>query len=158
MLIIDPATSPETVIDILTEASLWLQSRDLPSWTPATLAPVINAAIARGEVYIARIDNQPVGTISVQWADPAFWGERPDDAGYVHKLAIVRSAAGQHTGGQLLDWAEHLIAAQGRRYARLDCHAENPTINRFYQGAGYQVRGTLMIQNVPFNLYEKPLA
>src|SRR5450432_2822984 len=142
MLTIVPASAEEThaVIAILTEAACWLDSRGLPSWSPDSLQVVMTAAVSRGEVYLARIDDQPVGTISVQWSDPALWGQQPDDAGYVHKLAIVRAAAGQHIGAEMLKWGEGLIAEHGRPYARLDCHAENPTINAFYEAAGYQVR------------------
>src|SRR5689334_22935387 len=70
-------------------------------------------------------------------------GERPDDAGYIHNLAITRAATGQHVGVQLLDWSERLISERGRPYARLDCHAANPTINRFYQSTGCELRGSV---------------
>lgn len=151
------ATETDSVIAILNDAIHWLQSRNLPTWNPDILPSVMNTLITRGEVYLARMDNQPVGTVTVQWSDPAFWGERPDDAGYIHKLAIMRTVAGQHIGAQMVNWAESLIVQRGRPYARLDCHAENPTINRFYQSAGYQPRGVIMLQGVPLNLYEKPL-
>ncbi len=148
----------ETAIGILAEAARWLQSRGIPTWTPESLPPVIGPAVARGEVYLAWMDDQPVGTVSVQWSDLVFWGERPDDAGYIHKLATARAAAGQQVGARLLAWAENLIAERGRQYARLDCHAENPFINRFYRVAGYQVRGTVTLQGIPMNLCEKWLS
>lgn len=157
MLTISPAIVPETdiVVGLLTEAALWLQSRGLPTWNPDTLLALMSAAVQRGEVYLARINDQPVGTVSIQWSDPMYWGERPDDAGYIHKLAITRAAAGQRIGVQLLSRAERLIADQERPIARLDCHAENPTINRFYQAVGYQLRGNATIRGVPLSLYEK---
>jgi ribosomal protein S18 acetylase RimI-like enzyme len=159
MLTMTPATAADTdsVIAVLMNAVQWLHSRGLPTWNPNTLPYVMEPLIARGEVYLARINDQPVGTVTVQWSDPAFWGERPDDAGYIHKLAIMRSVAGQQIGAQMVSWAESLIMQHGRPYARLDCHAENPAINRFYQSAGYQVRGIVTVHGVPLNLYEKPL-
>jgi ribosomal protein S18 acetylase RimI-like enzyme len=159
LLTIVPASAEEThaVIAILSEAARWLGSRGLPSWNPDTLPVVMSAAVSRGEVYLARIDDRPVGTISVQWSDPTMWGEQPDDAGYIHKLAIVRAAAGQHIGAEMLTWGEGLIAEHGRRFARLDCHAENPTINAFYEAAGYQLRGGIMFHDVLLNLREKRL-
>src|ERR1700690_3083829 len=102
MLTIVPATSAdmETVIAVLTDAVYWLQSRELPTWNLDTLPVVMSSALSRGEVYLARLNDQPVGTVSIQWSDPPFWGERPDDAGYIHKLAVTRAAAGQHIGAQ----------------------------------------------------------
>ncbi len=159
MLEIRQATLAEMniAIGILAEAARWLASRGLPSWNPDTLPAVMNVSLTRGDVYLAWINDQPVGTITVQWSDVLYWGERPDDAGYIHKLAIVRSAAGQHLGAQLLPWAESLIAERGRHYARLDCHASNPMINAFYEAAGYQLRGTLTFPEVALNLREKLL-
>jgi len=159
MLTVNLATPAEsnTVIEILGDAVRWLESRGLPTWSPDVLADVMPAAVRRGEVYIARLGDQPVGTVSIQWSDPIYWGERPNDAGYIHKLAITRTAAGQHVGAQLVDWSERFIVEQGRLYARLDCHAANPTINRFYQAAGYEARGTVAVNNLVLNLYEKRL-
>lgn len=159
MLKVDLATPAETntVIEILVDAVRWLESRGLPTWSPDVLADIMPAAVDRGEVYLARLDDQPVGTVSIQWSDAVYWGERPDDAGYIHKLAITRAAAGQHVGTQLLDWSERFIAARGRPYARLDCHAANPTINQFYRAAGYELRGTVDVNSPVLNLYEKLL-
>ena len=159
MLKITPAAAADTdsVILVLKDAVQWLQSRGLPTWNPDTLQSVMGALICRGEVYLAWMNDQPVGTVTVQWSDPAFWGEQPDDAGYIHKLAVMRSVAGQQIGAQMVSWAEELIKQKGRPYARLDCHADNPAINRFYQAAGYQLRGLITVQDVPLNLYEKPL-
>ena len=159
MLEIRQATLTETniAIGILAEAAHWLASRGLPSWNPDKLLTVMTLSVTRGDVYLAWINDQPVGTITVQWSDVLYWGERPDDAGYIHKLAIVRSAAGQRLGAQLLGWAESLIAERGRPYARLDCHASNPMINSFYESEGYQLRGTLTVPGVALALREKLL-
>src|SRR5690348_6324808 len=102
MLTINTATSNDmdTVIAILTDAARWLQSRGLATWDPATLPEVMSKPVARGEVYIARLDDHPAATVTVQWSDPFFWGERPDDAGYIHKLAVMRTAAGKKLGAQ----------------------------------------------------------
>lgn len=163
MLTITPATSndTQTVLAILLDATRWLQSRSLPTWSPNALLPVMAAAIERNEVYLAYLDAQPAGTISIQWTDETYWGERSDDAGYIHKLATLRAVAGQHIGAQMLSWAEDLIEHGGRPYARLDCHATNPAINHFYVMAGYEPRGSLVVPEltggVMLNLYEKRL-
>lgn len=159
MLTVNLASPAEAniVVEILVDAVRWLGSRGLPTWNPDVLADVMPAAVARGEVYLARIDDQPIATVSIQWSDAVYWGTRPHDAGYIHKLAVTRAAAGQHVGSQLLDWSERFIAAQRRPFARLDCHAANPTINRFYQAVGYELRGTVAINDLVLNLYEKLL-
>jgi len=147
-------------IAILAEASRWLQSRRLPTWSAESLPAVIEPAVSRGEVYLAWLPDwpEPVATVSLQWSDPDFWGERPDDAGYIHKLASVRAISGYHIGAQVLRWAEDQIVARARPFARLDTSADNPAINHYYLNAGYQICGQILRRNILFNLYEKPLS
>jgi protein-tyrosine phosphatase len=142
---------------ILTDATLWLRSRGLPTWNPAQLPAAIAGVAERGELYLGWMADRPVGTVSIQWTDVLYWGEQPDDAGYIHKLAVARFASGQQIGAALLRWAEGYIALQGRTFARLDCQATNPVINRFYQGAGYELRGTVYVNELRLNCYEKAL-
>ncbi|HVO42811.1 MAG TPA: GNAT family N-acetyltransferase [Aggregatilineales bacterium] len=148
----------DTVVGILTDAARWLMARDLPTWKPETLPRVILPAIERGEVYLATCGGRPVATVSLQWVDLLFWGERPDDAGYLHKLAVLRSAAGQRIGERLVRWVEDAVIERSRRYVRLDCHAGNPAINQFYQNLGYRARGRVAINGTEFTLYEKSVS
>lgn len=144
-----------TVIGILQDAAYWLLSKQLPTWQPNAFEPVVIPAIARGEAYLAKLDGQPVATFILQWSDKPFWGDRPDEAGYIHKLAVVRAAAGKSIGNYILKWAEAKIAATGRKYLRLDCKQDNPTINQYYQQAGFNLCGVTTVGNFKANLYEK---
>lgn len=65
------------------------------------------------------------------WADPL------GKAGYVRRLAVRRSHAGQGLGSQLLDWAADQVGAAGKRLLRLDCVAENAGLRRYYEGVGF---------------------
>jgi len=145
------------VLAILTDAALWLRSRGIPAWDPAQLDAVMSPAVMRGEVYLAWLNGVAVGTVTLQWADPLFWADRPDDAGYIHKLAVVRAAAGQQIGEHMVVWAEGQISATGRRYSRLDFPANNPAMQRFYARLGYESRGEKVINGMTFSLREKLL-
>lgn len=125
-------------------------------WPAEHLAAFVPEAATRGELYLARRDAVPAGTITLQWADPLFWGERPDDAGYVHKLAVPQAAAGQGAGRTLLRWAEATVAAGGRPFVRLDCDADNPRINAYYHAAGFALAGVRAFPDGGrWSLYEK---
>jgi ribosomal protein S18 acetylase RimI-like enzyme len=76
------------------------------------------------------------------WSDPLVWRDVPEDAGYVHSLAIRRAYAGRGLGKTLLEWAERLATA-GKRYLRLDCGAENLPLRAYYERLGFQHRGDL---------------
>lgn len=130
------------VLEILDEARQWLLGKGIAEQWPAPAPPSVFAdRIARGEVYLARRAGQPVGTFSLLWSDPAVWDDAPDDAGYVHGLAVRRSAAGQGIGEALLDAAAGLVADAGRPFLRLDCWAGNPALCRHYR-LGFRRRGT----------------
>jgi ribosomal protein S18 acetylase RimI-like enzyme len=132
----------EDVMVILEEASQWLLSKGINQW-PAGAFPKTYVAnsIERGEFYLARRSGQAAGTIKLQWSDKMIWGDQPEDAGYVHHLAIRRAFAGYQLGQQLLQWAEVRVAAAGKQYLRLDCWGENVKLKQYYEHAGYLPRG-----------------
>ncbi len=151
----------DAVVAILEETAGWLRAKGIdqwPAWLP--LKPVIEA-IERGECYLARLDGRPAGTLilrlSLQWPDTALWGEVPDDAGYVHSLAVRRAYAGKGLGRRLLDWAGGVVSASGKPYLRLDCMAENPTLNDYYRRAGFSYRGERRGDGWAASLYERPV-
>jgi ribosomal protein S18 acetylase RimI-like enzyme len=149
----------DRVLEILEEASRWLSSKGLETqWLPGpAFRQTIRDNIDRGEVYVVKDVKGTVGTITLQWNDKKFWGDLSHDAGYIHKLAITRSHAGQHLGLRLLDWAEAKARAEGRSYLRLDCLASNKTIREYYERAGFiHVRDT-SAPGWKASLYEKKI-
>lgn len=149
----------ETVLDILEEAAQWLTGRGIHQWLPGSFYGVHCQSIAnrlrQGEIYLAKVDGEAIGTLRLQWSDRPMWGEMPDDAGYVHSLAVRRAFAGMGVGRQLLQWAENTAAANGKQYLRLDCTAENPVLRSYYEQAGFTHRGDIEDNDWKASLYEK---
>lgn len=132
------ADDADTFLGIHEEAARWLWERGIRQWRPGAFQREwLDEPIARGELYIARLRGEPVGTLLIQWSDEYTWGKRPDDSGYIHGLRVRRSASGRELGQALLRWAEGEIARAGRTYARLDCIANNPALCAYYERAGY---------------------
>jgi len=149
----------DTVLDILEEAADWLSSRGIDQWQPGVFLRIRRQSIAdqvsRGEVYLAKQDGQTVGTLTLQWADKMFWGNVPDDAGYIHRLAIRRAYAGMELGRHFLQWAEGKVASAGRDYLRLDCMAENQALGQYYEQAGFTYRAEVRGEDWRASPYEK---
>jgi ribosomal protein S18 acetylase RimI-like enzyme len=166
VIVVRPAGLEEVdaALAILEEACQWLATKGIDQW-PKNLdhpaGPFSRAFLTekaeRGELYLAWRGEQPVGTLRLQWSDPFFWGEQPDDAGYVHGLAISRAVGGQGVGLALLRWAERAAAAAGKRFLRLDCMAENPALCDYYERAGYTCPGEISGPGWKAALYEKAL-
>lgn len=143
---------------ILDEAAARLQRAGIDQWRPGSwpLAELERQAAA-GEVFIAWLGTEAAATLTLQWSDVPFWGERPADAGYVHRLALPDRWVGLGLGRALLTWAEEQVRAAGRTYLRLDCMAANPRIRAYYEDAGFVCRGEITSPRWRAALYEKRL-
>ena len=146
-----------TVAALLDEATAWVGERGYEQWPLPFPHDQIAAAIERGEVYVAELDGDVVATVTLLWDDPTYWGERPADAGYVHKLAVRRACAGQRIGNAIVAWADETAAAQGRRFLRLDCLSDNPGIRAYYENLGFEHRGDLVVGGRDMSIYERPV-
>ncbi len=149
----------DPILLILEEASEWLLSKGIRQWLPGSFPlEVIDGRIARGELYLGRIDGEPAGTYTLLWSDPEIWGEQPSNAGYVHSLAVSRAHAGCGLGQELLRHAEQVVAGTGRRYLRLDCWSGSEKLRGYYTRAGFRHVGDRDIEDDPCwaaSLFEK---
>jgi GNAT superfamily N-acetyltransferase len=89
--------------------------------------------------------------------DPMYWGDRPPDAFYVHKLAVRRDQAGRGIGAAVVEWANAEAAEAGREFLRLDCLGDNPGIRDYYEGLGFEHCGDLVLGGRNMSLYERPV-
>jgi protein-tyrosine phosphatase len=123
-------------------AALWQLARGIEQWQPGEKdeAHFVHR-MREGEVWLAHAAGSPAGAFELWWDDPAAWGPRPPEAGYIHRLMTTPHTAPPGTGRRMLAHAESRIAATGRPYARLDCLASNPRLRGYYESAGYTVVG-----------------
>lgn len=146
------------VLEVLNEAADWLRLKGIDQWQSRYFTQsVILEGIRKREVYLARQENKVVGTITIQWSDPLFWGDTPMDAAYFHRLAIKREYAGKGLGHALVEWAEGTAKAAGKSYLRLNCTFENQRLRQYYEDMDYAYRGEAKFRDLRFALYEKQL-
>jgi ribosomal protein S18 acetylase RimI-like enzyme len=133
----------EEVADILEEARQWLISKGITDQWPRPAPPeAIAWSIERHTTYLAYREGKAIATFTLQASDEATWGAVPDDALYLHGLAVCRAFAGQQIGERLLQLAAEISKAAGKHYLRLDCWAGNEPLSRYYERAGFEYRGT----------------
>jgi ribosomal protein S18 acetylase RimI-like enzyme len=145
------------VAELLDEATAWVGERGYEQWPLPYPREDLSAAIERGEVYLAELDGEPVATVTLLWDDPQYWGDRPPDAAYVHKLAVSRACAGQRIGSAIVEWADATAARAGRDFLRLDCLRDNPGIRAYYERLGFEYRGDLVVNDRGMSIYERPV-
>jgi ribosomal protein S18 acetylase RimI-like enzyme len=151
------------ILQILNGASNWLFAKGITyQWQQEWSEDYITRKIATGDTYLAFQNGKPVGTFALQWSDEIMWGEQPDDAGYVHHLAVDRAEAGSGVGRQLLEWAASEAISRKKKYLRLDCATPNEALRNYYLKAGFNIIGRKIGQWEDFSfdvtLFEKTLA
>lgn len=145
----------DVVVEILSEAARWLIGRGIEQWPDPFPREPIEARVRRGEFFVAEHEGEIAATFALLWSDPAFWGERPADAGYVHVLAVRRAFSGRELGERLLAWAERRVAAAGREFLRLDCRSDNPVLQAYYERLGFERRGEARVDDFSATLFER---
>ncbi len=122
----------DLVLRVLDAAAADMRRRGLRFWPERFAAEAVAPAIAAGDTWLALRDGQPVGTITLGWADPLWDDDRR--AAYIHRLAVVPSAAG--LGRRLLGWAAEHARAHGATALRGDCVAGNAMLRSYYERFG----------------------
>jgi ribosomal protein S18 acetylase RimI-like enzyme len=154
----------EAVVDVLAEVSTWLRAKGVRQWPDRFSEDFFGGYVRRGQLFVATVDAAIVGTVTLQWSDPPFWGDR-DDAGFVHRLAVRRSHAG--SGRSLLQWAEEQTLRHDRRFVCLDTLSSNTRLRRYYEDLGFRAVGEIAgpadhptapgLGRWSATLYEKPI-
>lgn len=134
------------VLAVLNEAAEWLRSSAVMQWPARFEAGWIEPAVARGQTWMVGVGGMLAATVTLDWSDP-LWSDRTGDAGYVHRMAVRRWAAG--LGSVLLSWAADTAREHGRRRLRLDCVAGNARLRAYYAAAGFQHRGDVQVAGAP---------
>jgi GNAT superfamily N-acetyltransferase len=148
----------ESVCLILEDASRWLRSQGTLYWPIPYPRTEALSRIERQETILAYLDQKPVGTMNLQLEEDAIWNPYPSGlAAYIHRLAVLRSHAGQGIGYQMLNWAEEEARSLRKLSLRLDCGASLDSLHRYYERAGFSCRGDVNQGHLRLRLYEKLL-
>jgi GNAT superfamily N-acetyltransferase len=148
----------DIVAELLDEATVWVGELGFEQWPLPFPRDELAEAIDRGEVYVVEgEDDEPVATLVLLQDDPQYWGDRPQDAFYLHKFAVRRDRAGRGIGAAVVEWANAEAAEAGREFLRLDCLCDNPRIRDYYEDLGFEHRGDLVLNGRNMSLYERPV-
>ena len=151
------ATNDEVpvIAAILDEATAYVRTKGSDQWRVPFPQDELRERVARRELYIVQVDGEPAATFTLLLEDPFFWGKRPADAVYLHKLAVRRAFAGRKFGERLVEWIVADAAARGREFVRLDCQRDLPGIRAYYERLGFELCGEKANGRFAWALYER---
>jgi hypothetical protein len=157
------SNAPEVSAAIIEEVAAWGTSEGFPNWIPGSFAGPDSRGgshllgdIAAGGLYLVWRGDDAVATLSLLEDDPIFWPDAGDEAMYLHRFAVRRSAAG--AGRTAVLWCIDEARRRGRSLVRLDCLEDNPGIRRYYEGFGFVAVDEKMINGTAYTLYEISVA
>jgi len=150
----------DAIRSLLIDAAHWIHSaHGFRQWRAEYFErEIVEAFVRDNEVFVATLRNELVGCFSVHWTYEEIWGEQyREDAGYVHRLCVARNRKGEGIGRELLRYAEEYVRSKGKVRLRLDCMADNPSLNSYYVGLGFVLQGRYDGSSWSANLYEKEI-
>ncbi|AYF76607.1 GNAT family N-acetyltransferase [Nocardia yunnanensis] len=137
-----------TITRFRLQRTSWLAARGSDQWTRTgrglpieTFARSVARAVRAGETWIAEIDGEPAGTITVNdRADENLWspGELAD-AVIIHYMIVDLRFAGLRIGESLLAHAATLARRNHRTWVRLDAWTTNEALHTYYRRSGFHL-------------------
>ncbi|MCX7005962.1 MAG: GNAT family N-acetyltransferase [Kiritimatiellaeota bacterium] len=154
------AADSAQVSAVLQEAARWLEERGTPMWRGDELQPDrIAAAVAAGEFFVAECDGAVAGTLKFQLEDKLFWPDvPPDEAAFIHRLAVRRVFAGGAVSAALMNWAVERARQLDKKFLRLDCEASRSRLRAVYERFGFHHHSDRIVGPYHVARYEFPLA
>jgi ribosomal protein S18 acetylase RimI-like enzyme len=146
-----------SIREILDEAWRWLAEQGIRQWTLPFSEEKIREKIAGGEFHLIRVAGEPVGVFRLLWSDLEFWGEVPDDAAYIHSLAMRRAFAGRGIVQHAIAWAAERAKERGKEYLRLDTMGDNQRLNDYYKRLGFTPVGARTVRDFQVTLFQRPV-
>jgi ribosomal protein S18 acetylase RimI-like enzyme len=145
------------VAEMLDDATAYAGTKGYDQWPVPFPQDELRDRVERSELYVVEVGRDPAATFTLLQDDPFFWGTKPPDAVYLHKLAVRRAFAGRALGQRIVEWVVGEAAARGRAFVRLDCRREIAEIRRYYERLGFELRGEKENGRFAWALYERPV-
>ncbi|WP_336085339.1 GNAT family N-acetyltransferase [Nocardia sp. SSK8] len=128
------------------QRTAWLTARGSDQWTVAgrgrpieIFAGAVGRSLDAGETWIAEVDGEPAGTITVNHrSDPGLWSASElAESVIVHFMIVDLRFAGRRIGHHMLTHAAELAGREHRHWVRLDAWTTNTELHDYYRRAGF---------------------
>jgi GNAT superfamily N-acetyltransferase len=125
-------------------AQAWLRARGLGQYVPAAhqeYAAAIRSRVETGSLYVVRDGGEAIGFFSLDRSPSPWWPADGTSALYLAGMVVAQSARRQGVGSFIIEWSVTEAVRLARQCVRLDCHAGNPWLCRYYEAQGFELRG-----------------
>lgn len=149
----------DAVFELYEKRIAWMNEKGIRQWNVTDYLSVYPKPCYRtqqrlGNLYVM-CSEVVVGAVVLLRSDDQWNNVSDTDVLYVHNFVTDPKEKG--AGKIMISESEKMCAAQGRRFIRLDCAADNIFLNNYYVSLGYELVGTCRDGFYIGNMREKKL-
>lgn len=143
-------------IEIIKEVAQWCIDNKIPMWRMENLTKdILTKGVADNNFCIGQIGNDDATSMILQWCDPIFWPQAPEnESGYIHKLCVRRSYAGMKLSEKMVEYAIGECKRRGIRFLRLDTYWGSNKLCQLYENIGFKKINRKEIGSIDYAIYE----
>lgn len=140
------AVELDTYVAFARAAQQSLRQRGLGQYVPAAhaeYAGAIRARIASETLFTAHEGGVPLAFFILDATPSPWWPADGASATYLSGMVVGEHARGRGVGRRIIEWCVEETRRRRRRCVRLDCHADNRWLCRYYERQGFVARGLI---------------
>ena len=107
---------------------------------------LVETEIAENRQYKILVDGVVACIFAVTFADKLIWGERDQDAVYIHRIVTHPDFRGYSFVKEIIKWAKIYTAENKIKYIRMDTWADNEKLLSYYTGCGFEYVGVVTLE------------
>lgn len=130
-------TDLSAVIQLLLDAQRWQMREGVDVWQEVD-PKIVEANIASGHAFVAKVGDTVCGTVTLMDSDPLVWASDQTNAVYIHRLASSRNEIGYGIGAKILQWVKTYAKQRGKTRLRLDTWNTNRKMRAYYEKLGFR--------------------
>jgi GNAT superfamily N-acetyltransferase len=138
------ASDIPTYTEFARAAQAWLQSRGLAQFVPAGhdgYSAAIRLRVDAGSLHLVRDGAAVLAFFDSDRSPSPWWPDDDDAALYLSGMVVGEAARGRGVGDFILEWCVAETIRLGCPYVRLDCHADNTRLRRYYEARSFECQG-----------------
>ncbi|MDG1841758.1 MAG: GNAT family N-acetyltransferase [Crocinitomicaceae bacterium] len=149
------------VLDLFKSAALSISKKNIDHWQYWKNPPIeklnwVKEGLHNKEFYFIESHKaERIGMVRILKKDLLYWGEKKDNALYIHSLIVKEKFSGLGIGKQVINTIEK--ESINHDYLRLDCDAKNSKLCNYYINQGFVKVGKKTLPLSTYNLYEKKI-
>ncbi|RDC57225.1 GNAT family N-acetyltransferase [Pedobacter chinensis] len=107
---------------------------------------LVETEIAENRQYKILVNGKVACVFAVTFSDKLIWGDRDQDAVYIHRIVTHPDFRGFSFVKEIIKWAKEYATQNGIKYIRMDTWADNEKLLSYYTSCGFEYVGVVTME------------